>query len=72
MDRQYDIFEILADGVPVWREAIHGKDNALRKSAILAAKTPNEIRVMHVPTKTTIATMNNQAKTQNSDGCIET
>lgn len=64
MDCQYDIFEILPDGSPLWREAIHGRDNAIRKSAILAAKTPNEIRVMHVPTKTTIATMNDAANTR--------
>ncbi|HWY08937.1 MAG TPA: hypothetical protein VNY24_18895 [Candidatus Acidoferrales bacterium] len=64
MDRQYDIFEILPDGSAFWREAIHGRDNAMRKSAILAAKTPNEIRVMHVPTKTIIATMNDAANTQ--------
>jgi hypothetical protein len=55
---EYDIFEIMPDGAPLWREAIHGQENAIRKSQILAAKTPNEIRVMHVPTKTVIAAMN--------------
>jgi len=58
MDRNYDIFEILSEGSPIWRGAIHGRENALLRSQEIAKQTKNEVRVMHVPTKTVIATIN--------------
>ena len=58
MDRNYDLFEVLSDGAPVWRAAIHGREDALRKLEELAEQTRNEVRVMHIPTKTVIAAMN--------------
>jgi hypothetical protein len=58
VDRNYDLFEMLSDGVPVWRGAIHGREDALRKLEELAKQTRNEVRVMHEPTKTVIAVMN--------------
>jgi hypothetical protein len=58
MERQYDIFEILPDGSRVWRETIVGHENAIRKLKIIAAKTTNEVLVMHLPTNAVIAVMN--------------
>jgi anion-transporting ArsA/GET3 family ATPase len=58
VDGSYDVFEILPDGSPVWRGAIHGREDALRKLEELAKQTVNEVRVMHVPTKTVIAAVN--------------
>lgn len=58
MDRQYDLFEILPDGAPVWRGAVSGHESAILKLRELAAETENEVRVMHVPTKSIIAVMN--------------
>ena len=58
MDRQYDLFEILPDGSPVWRGVVDGHENAIRKLQQLADDTTNEVRVMHVPTNAIIAAMN--------------
>jgi hypothetical protein len=58
VDRNYDLFEILSDGSPVWRAAIHGRDDALIKLEQLAKQTRNEVRILHVPTKTVVAAMN--------------
>jgi hypothetical protein len=58
VDRNYDIFEILSDGSLVWRAALHGRDDAIRKLHEIGKDTKNEVRVMHVPTNTIIATTN--------------
>jgi hypothetical protein len=58
MEREYDIFEIMPDGSPFWREVVNGHENAIRKLEELAKKTKNELRVMHVPTNAIIAVMN--------------
>jgi|HubBroStandDraft_6_1064221.scaffolds.fasta_scaffold1145072_1 hypothetical protein len=58
MERDYDIFEVLPDGQPIWRAAVAGHENALRVLKQLAAKTTNEVRMMHLPTKAVIAMMN--------------
>jgi hypothetical protein len=58
MNREYDIFEILPDGSPIWREVIIGHENAVRRLQELAGRTSNEMRVMHVPTNTIIASTN--------------
>jgi hypothetical protein len=55
MERDYDLFEVLADGAPVWRGVAAGRENALRKSTELSQQTSHEIRVMHVLTNTLIA-----------------
>jgi hypothetical protein len=56
--RTYDIFEIFPDASPVWRGCVSGYEDAIRKLQDLATQTSNELRVMHVPTKTVIATLN--------------
>jgi hypothetical protein len=58
MDRQYDIFEILPDGAPLWKVAVAGHESAVAKLQELAAQTENEVRVMHIPTNSLIAAMN--------------
>jgi hypothetical protein len=58
MDRQYDLFEVTTDGSPLWLEAVTGHENAIQRLKELAAKTANEVRVIHLPTKTVIAAMN--------------
>ena len=58
MERDYDIFEVLPDGQPIWRAAVAGHENALRVLKQLAAETTNEVRMMHLPTKALIAMMN--------------
>lgn len=57
MERDYDIFEVLPDGQPIWRAAVAGHENALRALKELAAKTTNEVRMMHLPTNAVIAMM---------------
>jgi hypothetical protein len=58
MERDYDIFEVLPDGQPIWRAAVAGHENALRVLKELAVKTTNEVRMMHLPTKAVIAVLN--------------
>jgi hypothetical protein len=58
MERDYDLFEVLPDGAPMWREMAAGRENALRKLSELSKQTSHEVRVMHILTKTLIASMN--------------
>jgi hypothetical protein len=58
LERTYDLFEILPDGSPIWRATIDGHENAIRRLQELAAMTPNEVRVMHLPEKAIIAALN--------------
>jgi prophage DNA circulation protein len=58
MEREYDLFEVLSDGAPLWRQMVAGRDNAVRKLTELSKQTTHEIRVMHVLTNTLIASMN--------------
>jgi hypothetical protein len=55
MEREYDLFEVLSDGAPMWRQMVAGQENALRKLGELSKQTSNEIRVMHVLTNTLLA-----------------
>lgn len=57
MDRNYDLFEILPDGSPIWKCAVAGHENAVQQLRELAAKTNNEVRIMHLPTQTVIAVL---------------
>jgi hypothetical protein len=58
MERDYDLFEVLPDGGVIWKETVHGHENAIRKLLELSKRTPNEVRVMHILTNTLIASMN--------------
>jgi hypothetical protein len=58
MDRDYDLFEVLADGALVWREMASGDEKAIQKLIELSKGTANEVRVMHLLTNSLIASMN--------------
>jgi hypothetical protein len=58
VDRVYDIFEKYPDGSLMWITSIAGHENAIRRLRELAASTPNECCVMHLPTQAVIATLN--------------
>ncbi len=58
MDLNYDLFEMLTDGSPIWRGTANGSEEALRKLDELAKQTPNELRAIHVPTSTVLAAVN--------------
>lgn len=58
MEHVYDIFEILPDGNPLWRAAAKGHEEATGQMHELASNTANEVRVMHLGTKATIASAN--------------
>ena len=55
MERIYDIFEVSADGVRVWRGAVQGRDLAIAKMQALAAKSHSEFQVVYVPGKQVVA-----------------
>jgi hypothetical protein len=57
VERTYDIFETMKDGSVLWRAAIPGHEAAIRKLQEMAAQSPNEFQLMHIPTKTVIATI---------------
>ena len=48
MNREYDVFELLADGAPVWRDHVHGLENARQKLAEISKTTTNECFVIHI------------------------
>jgi hypothetical protein len=58
VERTYDIFEKQPDGAMLWKATVVGHEPAIAKLRELAGKSPNEIQVMHLPTKALIATMN--------------
>jgi hypothetical protein len=58
MDRAYDVFEVLSDGVSIWRATIYGEEDAIRKLDELAKGQSNEFRLIHRPTLTVIASRN--------------
>ena len=55
MERTYDIFEILADGSPIWKQSVSGHEPALARMRELAAESPNEFRMMHLATNSVAA-----------------
>jgi len=58
LDRAYDLFEVLDDGTALWRCTVEGREEAISKLRELAAATRNELRLMHLPSQTLIARMN--------------
>lgn len=58
MDRDYDIFERLADGGVLWRGLVSGHENALAQLKELAKRTSNEMFMFHSPTQTVVARIN--------------
>jgi hypothetical protein len=58
MLRTYDVFEILPDENLIWRATIEGHESAIEKFKQVATGGANEFRLMHLATKTVIATIN--------------
>ena len=58
MDRNYDLFEILPDGSPIWRCTVAGYETAVQQLRELARQTENEVRIMHLSSNTVIAVLN--------------
>jgi hypothetical protein len=58
----YDVFEILADGTPLWKCCVNGRDAALQKMESLAATCEHEFRVIHLPSSVTVARIAAKAK----------
>jgi hypothetical protein len=58
MDREYDLFEKLADGSVIWRVCVRGIENAVAKLKELGSDSPNEHFAIHTPTKTVVARVN--------------
>jgi hypothetical protein len=58
MNRVYDAFEVLPDGTLIWKATVEGREDAVEKLKQVAKDSPNEFRLMHIPSKTVIATIN--------------
>lgn len=58
MNRDYDIFERLADGSPMWRGCVHGLENARTKLNLLASKSEHEFFAFHTPTSEIVIRVN--------------
>lgn len=61
MEREYDLFERLPDGSPVWRGNASGLPNVRLKLQELATTTANECYAIHLPTKEVVARLNVKA-----------
>ena len=68
MNREYDVFELLPDGAPVWRDHVHGLQNAHQRLAEISKTTKNECFVIHIPTKEIVARVNLMAGGETTDG----
>jgi hypothetical protein len=60
MERTYDIFEKQLDGSMLWKATVNGHEAAIAKLREIGGKTPNEVQVLHLPTKALVAVMNEQ------------
>ncbi len=61
MTREYDAFEVLPDGALIWKATITGHEDAINKLKEVAKGNTNEFRLMHIPSRTVIATINAKA-----------
>ncbi|MGD0403375.1 MAG: hypothetical protein ABSB66_09265 [Candidatus Acidiferrales bacterium] len=58
LNREYDIFERLPDGTDLWKDYVHGLEQARRRLEELAAQSKNEHYAIHTPTKEIAARVN--------------
>lgn len=58
VNREYDIFQVLADGSLLWRATISGHSAATDKLQQLAMLESSEFRLIHLPDNTVIAKVN--------------
>jgi hypothetical protein len=61
MNRIYDAFEVLPNGTLIWKATVTGHEDAVKKLKEVAKGSPNEFRLMHIPSNTVIATINAKA-----------
>lgn len=52
---QYDIFEIMPDGAPVWKCSAMGQEAALLQRESLGQSCSNELIVVHLPSSQVVA-----------------
>lgn len=58
MEREYELFELLADGSPMWRGQASGLRDVRLKLQEIAKTTANECFAMYSPTKEIVARLN--------------
>ena len=58
MQREYDLFEQLPDGSPIWRCRVLGAQELNRKLEEIAKQTANECFAIHLPTQQIVGRMN--------------
>jgi hypothetical protein len=58
MLRTYDLFEVLPDGDLIWKRTVEGHEKAIEQLRRVANGSANEFRLIHIPTKAVIATIN--------------
>ena len=58
MNREYDLFERLPDGSPLWRGYASGLAELTAKLREIAANTQNECFAMHLPTMEVVGRAN--------------
>ena len=62
MEREYELFEQLSDGAPIWRGHASGLHNVRAKLEEMARNTPNECFAIYLPTKEIVARLNVRAR----------
>lgn len=57
-EREYDLFERLPDGAPVWRGHAFGLNDADAKLRSIAGTTTNEVFALYLPSKEVVLRLN--------------
>ncbi len=57
-EREYDLFERLPDGAPIWRGRASGLNDANAKLRDIASNTSNECFALYLPTKEIVLRLN--------------
>jgi hypothetical protein len=68
---EFDLFEIFPDGSAIWRHTVTGRDEAFQRLREFSLQTANEVRLMHLPTNTVIATIHTPADTNGTESQAE-
>lgn len=58
MDREYDLFELLDDGTPMWRGHVFGLLEARRQLQDIGTRSRNQCFAIHLPTREIVARVN--------------
>jgi hypothetical protein len=68
MNRNYELFEKLPDGSPIWRGNVTGVGNVPAQLAEIAKETENECFAMYLPTKEIVLRLNVNKKDFSAGG----